>query len=119
MLSQAQAQHPTIGQNHIMQRDCLVGRHTRMMNKIMKDNSIKDKYWIVGWAMSKRRNGKTKIFPMMKAVYEIPEVQKESYLYEVDNISGTKTLIWVMHPNNKLNIPLLGKSIHVADDSGV
>ena len=110
---------PTIGENHLLQRDYLVSRHSRMMAKILKENSDKEKYWILGWAKSKRINGRTTITPMMKAFSEMPKLEKESYLYEVDNKEGTKTLLWVMHPNNKLSIPSIGKSIHVAGETGV
>lgn len=112
-------QLPTFGENHLLQRQHLVDRHSRMMEKIKKLNSDKEKYWILGWAEWKRKNGKTRIVPKMMALYEMPEVKKESYLYEVDNKAGTQTLLWVMHPNNKLSLPSLGKSIHAADGSGV
>lgn len=110
---------PTFGEAHLMQRQHMADRHTRMMEKIKKQNILKEKYWIFGWVESKRKNGKTRIVPKMMALYQMPEVAKESYLYEVDNKAGTQTLLWVMHPNEKLSIPSLGKSIHVADVSGV
>lgn len=110
---------PTLGENHLMQRDHLVGRHSRMMSKILRKNSHIEKYWILGWAEWKRKNGQTRITPMMKALYERPELQKSSYLYEVDNKEGTRTLLWVMHPNDKLSLPTVGKFIHAADETGV
>ncbi len=85
----------------------------------MKENSHKKKYWILGTAKCKRKGGRTTIRPHLKAYDVQPEVQKESYLYEVDNTEGTKSLLWVMHPNNKLSMPAIGKSIRVADASGV
>jgi hypothetical protein len=110
---------PTIGQNHLLQRQHLVNRHAKMFDKIQKQNSDKEKYWVLGWVESKRRSGKTKIMPKMQAFYEMPEVSKESYLYEIDNIAGTKELVWVMHPNQKLSLPSIGKSLHAADVTGV
>ena len=66
---------------------------------------------------TRRKNKRTTITPVFKVLDEMPEVRKEAYLYEVDNIAGTKTLVWVMHPNNKLAIPSIGKSISVASTS--
>jgi len=109
---------PTIGENHLMQREHLIARHSRSMNKILRKNSDVEKYWILGWVESKRRNGQTKIQPKMMVLYEKPELKKESYLYEIDNKEGSQTLLWVMHPNNKLDFPPIGKTIHVAGESG-
>ena len=109
---------PSIGDIHIAARERLVNRHQELMEKIMKENSHKEKYWILCKADCRRKNGKTTIRPVLKAYDSIPDVQKESYLFEVDNTAGTKTLLWVMHPNNKLNIPTLNKSISVADTFG-
>lgn len=112
-------QLPTIGENHLLQREYLTSRHSRMLDKILEENLHKEKYWILGWAKTKRKNGKTRITPMMQAFYEMPNLIKESYLYEVDNKEGTRKLLWVMHPNNKLAFPTIGKSIHAAGETGV
>jgi hypothetical protein len=109
-------EQPTIGQAFLMQRKHMADRHCRMMEKILEQNASRDKYWILGYVKSKRKNGQTRIVPHMTACYEMPQVTKESYLYEVDNIAGTKQLLWVMHPNDKLDLPSLGKSIHVAGE---
>lgn len=105
---------PTLGQNHILQREHMVNGHIKRMEKIMKANAHKKKYWILGTAKYKRKNGQTRISPSLMAFDKMPEVTKESYLYEIDNDAGTETLLWVMHPNNKLSIPSLEKSLHVA-----
>lgn len=107
---------PTLGQNLLMQRQHLAERHSRMLEKILKQNTDKEKYWILGYVTSKRKNGKTRIVPKMIACYEMPQITKEAYLYEVDNIEGTRQLLWVMHPNEKLDLPSIGKSIHVASE---
>ncbi len=109
----------TLGENHLMQREYMVSRHARMMRKILEQNAGKTKYWILGWVETRKKNGKTRIKPCLKAMDEMPHVTEESYLYEVDNVAGTNTLLWVMHPNNKLSLPTLGKQIHVADVAGV
>jgi hypothetical protein len=107
---------PTMGELHLMQRERLVDRHQELMSKILEDNSHKSKYWILGMAQTKRKNKKTIITPFLKAYDVQPEVRKEAYLYEVDNIARTQTLLWVMHPNNKLALPSINKSINVAGD---
>lgn len=115
MLEQPVLKEPSIGEIHIAARQRLSDRHANLMEKIMTENSHKKKYWILGTAKCKRKDGKTTIRPYLKAYDTQPEVQKQSYLYEVDNVAGTKSLIWVMHPNNKLSMPSIGKSISVTD----
>lgn len=109
----------TVGSNHLSMRKHLTDRHSASLEKLIALNTHKDKYWILGWVNSFRRNGKTKIVPKMLVLNKIPPLSAESYLYEIDNTAGTRTLLWVMHPNNKLSLPTLGKVIHVADESGV
>ncbi len=105
---------PTIGEAHIEQRKWLASGHEKLMTKILEDNSHKSKYWILGWVKTKRKNGKIRITPQMEAYDVQPGVTKEAYLYEVDNANGTQNLLWVMHPNNKLSMPTIGKSISVS-----
>lgn len=108
-----------LGQLHLEQRKRLTDRHLSMMEQIMKDNSHKSKYWILGEAKCKRKHGRTTIKPLLEAYDVQPELRQEAYLYEVDNVEGTKTLLWVFHPNNKLSLPTIGKSIRVAGEPGV
>ncbi len=116
MLTEAMSKEPSIGDIHIAARQRLSDRHQNLMEKIMSENSHKKIYWILGTAKCKRKNGKTTIRPYLKAYDVQPDVQKSSYLYVVDNTKGTKDLLWVMHPNNKLSMPSIGKSIHAAGD---
>ena len=118
MLNKARPKEPTIGEIHIAARQRLADRHLNLMDKIMKENSHKKKYWILGMAMCKRKNGRTTIRPFLKAYDVQPEVTKEAYLYEVDNQAGTRELLWVMHPNDKLAIPSINKTISVAGSTG-
>lgn len=105
---------PTKGEIHLLMRKRLTDRHEELMEKILKENSHKEKYWILGMAMTKRKNKRTTIKPFLQAYDVQPDVRKEAYLYEVDNIAGTRSLIWVMHPNNKLALPSINKTISVA-----
>lgn len=116
MLTEAQSAPvlPTIGELHLMQREHLVDGHNKILSKLKALNAHKAKYWVMGMVLSKRKKGKTQVKPFMMAYDEMPEVKKESYLYEVDNIADTTTLLWVMHPSGKLSFPSLGKSISVA-----
>lgn len=97
-----------------MQREHLVNGHVMKMQRVMDANAHKSKYWIMGTAKCKRKNGKTRITPHLEAWDEMPPVTSQSYLYEIDNVAGTQTLLWVMHPNNKLALPTLEKTISVA-----
>ena len=108
---------PTVGEIHLLQRQHLADRHTKMLDDLLEENAHKDKYWILGWVKTKRKQGKIRIAPYLKAVDIQPEVTKEAYLYEVDNTKGTKDLLWVMHPNDKLSMPSIGKSISVSGGS--
>lgn len=119
MLEQDRSTLPTMGELHLMQRKRLTDQHEKLMEKIMEENAHKEKYWILGMAKTKRKNKRTTITPHLQAYDVQPELRKEAYLYEVDNTLGTKSLLWVMHPNNKLSMPSIGKSIRVADESGV
>ncbi len=114
MLEEARPKQPSIGDIHIAARERLTDRHMSLMEKIIQENSHKKKYWILGTAKCKRKNGRTTIRPCLKAYDVQPEVQKEAYLYEVDNTAGTRSLLWVMHPHNKLAIPSINKTLSVA-----
>lgn len=114
MLDEIRPIEPTIGDIHLAARSRLTDRHLTLMDKLMIENQDKKKYWILGTAKSKRKNGRTSIKPFLKAFDVMPQIQKESYLYEIDNIAGTRTLLWVMHPNNKLAMPSINKTISVA-----
>lgn len=107
------------GDIYLEQRKRLTDRQCELMEKILIDNAHKSKYWILGMAKTKRKNGRTTITPFMSAYDEIPKLIKESYVYEVDNTTGKRTLLWVFHPNNQLMMPSIGKSISVADKTGV
>ncbi len=115
MLTEAVKREPSIGEIHLSARKRLTDRHQNLMDKIIQENSHKKKYWILGTAKCRRKDGKTTIRPFLKAYDTQPDVQKQSYLYEVDNTAGTTQLLWVMHPNNKLSMPSIGKTISVAD----
>jgi len=104
--------------NHMEARIGMTEHFNAAMEKILNENSERDMYWIIGKAKTHRMNGKDIVRPFLQACVEKPGVVKESFVYEVDNRRGVKTLLWVMHPGGVLSFPTLGKSIRVSNDRG-
>lgn len=99
---------------HIQAREGLNKHFNVLMERILNENSGKDKYWILGKVKTERKGGKDHVKPFLQACAEKPGVMKESFVYEVDNKRGVKTLLWIMHPGDVLSFPTLGKSIKVS-----
>lgn len=106
-------------QKHIDTRNGLEAHFNRDLEKILNDNSHRDTYWVLGKINTVRRRNKLIVRPFLQACLQKPGVVRESFVYEIDNKRGTKTLLWVMHPGDLLSFPTLGKSIRVAGDKGV
>ena len=104
-------------QQHIDAREGMTNTFNHMLEKILNENSHRDKYWILGKAKIEKKKGKDIVRPFLQACAEKPRIIKESFVYEVDNKRGVKTLLWVMHPGDMLSFPTLGKSIRVTDGS--
>ncbi len=100
-------------QQHMEAREGITGHFNHELEKILNANKHKDKYWILGKARMERKKGKDIVRPFLQACDEKPGLVKESFVYEVDNRRGVKTLLWVMHPGDTLSFPTLGKSIRV------
>lgn len=100
-------------QQHIDAREGMTNHFNRALEKILNENSHKDLYWILGKAKVEKKKGKDIVRPFLQACDEKPGIIKESFVYEVDNRRGVKTLLWVMHPGDMLSFPTLGKSIRV------
>ncbi len=100
-------------EQHIETRKGITNHFNNMLEKILNDNKHKDKYWILGKAKVHSRKGKDIVRPFLQVCDEKPGIIKESFVYEVDNTRGVKTLLWVMHPGDNLSFPTLGKSIRV------
>jgi hypothetical protein len=92
-------------------RQGLTDHFNLQMEKILNDNSSVDQYWILGKAKTEKVLGKTIVRPFLQACMEKPSLIRETFVYEVDNKRGVKTLLWVMHPDDTLTFPTLGKSI--------
>ena len=90
----------------------LINHFNTELEKILNENSNKDKYWILGKVKFEEGNKKVgRTF--LEASDSKPPVVKDSFLYEVDNKRGVKTLLWVMNPDGSLRMPTLNKTIHV------
>jgi len=104
---------------HMDAREGMTSVFNDKLEKILNANKHKELYWILGKAKTYKENGKDIVRPFLEACDEKPGLIKESFVYEVDNKRGVKTLLWVMHPGDLLSFPTLGKSIRVASDKGV
>lgn len=81
------------------------------LEKILNANSTKDTYWILGKVRFPPELGGKVGRAFLEACDEKPGLIKESFLYEVDNKRGVKTLLWVMNPDGSLRLPTLQKTI--------
>ncbi len=102
---------------HVEAREGMTDHFNALMGKILNENSHKEMYWILGKVKAERKHGKDIMRPFLQACDEKPGLIKESFVYEVDNKRGVKTLLWVMHPGDTLSFPTLGKSIRVANSN--
>lgn len=100
-------------QQHIETREGITAHFNVELEKILNANKHKEKYWILGKAKVIKAHGKDIIRPFLQACDEKPGIVRESFVYEVDNTRGAKTLLWIMHPGDLLSFPTLGKSIRV------
>ena len=100
-------------QEHIQTSQGITDHFNVVLEKILNDNKNKDMYWILGKTKVEKVKGKDIIRPFLQMCDEKPGLVKESFVYEVDNRRGVKTLLWVMHPGDLLSFPTLGKSIRV------
>ncbi len=98
---------------HVELRESLTDHFNVLMEKLLMNNKHKDKYWVLGKVTIQKIRGKELVKPFLQACDEKPGLVRESFVYEVDNTRGVKTLLWVMHPGDMLSFPTLGKSIRV------
>lgn len=99
-------------EQHVQAREGLNDHFNMLMEKILNENSQTDLYWILGKVKTDKKN-KNVLRPFLQACKEKPKLIRETFVYEVDNRRGVKTLLWVMHPGDMLSMPTLGKSIRV------
>jgi hypothetical protein len=99
---------------HLQMREGMTDHFNRELEKILNENSHKNVYWVIGKVKTEKHRGKVLLRPFLQACDEKPGLVKETFVYEIDNRRGVKTLLWVMHPGDLLSFPTLGKSIRVA-----
>jgi len=94
-------------------KEGLMSHYNTEMEKILNENSDKERYWILGKVNFPEELGGYVGRTFLQACSEKPGLVKNAFLYEVDNTKGIKTLLWVMHPDGSLRFPTLGKTISV------
>jgi len=95
----------------------LMDHYNKEMEKILNEHSNLDKYWILGKVNFPEELGGKVGRAFLQACVEKPMLVKDAFLYEVDNRSGTKTLLWIMNPDGSLRLPTLNKTINVTTAS--
>lgn len=89
----------------------LTDEFNKQMEEIINEHQNIDKYWILGKVKFPKEHGGKVGRVFLKGCLEKPPLVSESFLYEVDNRRGAKTLLWVMHPNGDLRFPTLNKTV--------
>lgn len=95
-------------------REGLIKHYNEEMEKILNANSAVDKYWILGKTRFPEELGGGVGRTFLQACMERPGLVASSFVYEVDNRQGVKTLLWVIHPDGTMRLPTLNKTISVA-----
>ena len=99
---------------HVAAREGVISHFNDALEKIINENSHRDKYWVLGKAKVHFKHGKRIMRPVLQACDEKHPLVKERLVDEEDNRRGVKTLLWVMHPDETLSFPTLGKSVRVS-----
>lgn len=101
-------------EEHHNAKEGLITHFNTELEKILNENSEKDRYWILGKVRFPEELGGKVGRTFLEASTSKPPLVKDAFLYEVDNKRGVKTLLWVMHPNGDLRLPTLNKTVSVA-----
>jgi hypothetical protein len=117
MLILSEATKKQLKDQHEAAKSGLVNHFNVDLEKIMNQNQSPDKYWILGKVNFPDDLGGKVGRVFLQACMEQPPLVANSFLYEVDNRRGVKTLLWVMNPGGNLSLPTLGKTLSVASGS--
>jgi hypothetical protein len=117
MLILPEATQKQLKMQHNIAREGLVSHFNEELENIMNANQAPDRYWILGKVNFPENLGGQVGRVFLQACMEKPPLVANSFLYEVDNRRGVKTLLWVLHPGGKLDLPTLGKTISVSSKS--
>lgn len=91
----------------------LVNHFNDEMEKVINSNKDKDVFWILGKVKFLPEHGGKVGRVFLDASDKKPMVVKGSFVYEVDNRKGIKTLLWTCD-NDRLNIIPANKSVPVS-----
>ena len=117
MLILPEATQKQLRDQHESAKSGLVSHFNAELEKIMNANKGPDRYWVLGKVKFPDDLGGKVGRVFLQACMEKPPLVADAFLYEVDNRRGVKTLLWVMHPGGKLDLPTLGKSLSVGSKS--
>lgn len=96
------------------EKEAIMAHYNTELERILNENSDKDTYWILGKLRFPLELGGKVGRTFLEACVEKPPLIKEAFLYEVDNRAGTKTILWVTHPDGTLRLPTLNKTIQAS-----
>lgn len=107
-------------EEHEQAKKGLRDEFNRQLEKILSENSKHDKYWVLGKVKFPPELGGKVGRVFLQGCLEKPPVVADSFVYEIDSRSGSKSLLWIMNPNGDLRMPTLNKTVSVRDKkSGV
>lgn len=92
--------------------------YNEQLERILNEHSDKDTYWILGKLRFPEELGGKIGRTFLQACMEKPHLVRSAFLYEVDNRRGTKTILWVMHPDGTLRLPTLNRTIKATPAEG-
>lgn len=96
----------------------LMRHYNQEMERLLNDNSAIDKYWILGKVRFPPDLGGNVGRAFLQACMERPGLVANSFVYEVDNRAGVKTLLWVLNPDGSMRLPTLNKTISASPANG-
>jgi hypothetical protein len=97
--------------NHENAKKGLRDQFNKQIDEILLSNQKTEKYWILGKVRFPPEFGGKVGRVFMQACLEKPPLIRGSFLYEVDNTRGVKTLLWVMNSDNTIRLPTLNKTV--------
>ena len=101
-------------ESHEAAKSGLVSHYNAEMERILNENSEKDRYWILGKTRFPPELGGKVGRTFLEASPYKPHLVKDAFLYEVDNRRGVKTILWICYRDGTLRFPTLGKTIRVS-----
>lgn len=117
MLILPESAHKKLKEDHNSAKAGLVSHFNHELEEILNANKNHDRYWVLGKVNFPDNLGGKVGRVFLQACMEKPPLVANAFLYEVDSRRGVKTLLWVMHPGGKLDLPTLGKTLSIGSKS--